>query len=275
MKSIQTLILCFLLFAGGLSAFSIPGFSAYTNSAQQTAPYPAPGPQIVYPQPAGNNSNTGQNSTIWDRFATNFKKDVTANSLAVIILVLMIVSLLTVVTILIRTILAENPIPLEIKIPAWIIPALIVAGIGIAVYMSFIEVSHKPALCGPVGNCNTVQNSSYAKILGVLPVGVLGVIGYSAILIAWVFWSFGSKKLHGLGTTALWGLSLFGVVFSIYLTFLEPFVIGAACIWCLSSAIVITILLWVTTPGFQASLAAEDDLSEDQFDISDGPPLES
>ncbi|MCK5794824.1 MAG: hypothetical protein KAH12_08950, partial [Anaerolineales bacterium] len=40
----------------------------------------------------------------------------------------------------------------------------------------------------------------------------------------------------------LFGITLFGLLFSIYLTFLEPFVIGATCIWCLSSAVIMTIL---------------------------------
>ena len=35
--------------------------------------------------------------------------------------------------------------------------------------------------------------------------------------------------------------------FSIYLTFLEPFVIGATCLWCLSSAVIMTLLYLLTT----------------------------
>ena len=38
-----------------------------------------------------------------------------------------------------------------------------------------------------------------------------------------------------------------GVLFSIYLTFLEPFVIGATCAWCLSSAVIMTLLLLLVT----------------------------
>lgn len=34
---------------------------------------------------------------------------------------------------------------------------------------------------------------------------------------------------------------------TIHLTFLEPFVIGATCAWCLTSAVVMTLLLWTTT----------------------------
>ncbi len=47
--------------------------------------------------------------------------------------------------------------------------------------------------------------------------------------------------------------ALVGTVFSIYLTFLEPFVIGATCLWCLTSALCIVGLLWFTAgPGWAA-----------------------
>jgi uncharacterized membrane protein len=41
-------------------------------------------------------------------------------------------------------------------------------------------------------------------------------------------------------------MTAFGLAFSIYLTFLEPFVIGATCAWCLTSAIVMTALFWLS-----------------------------
>ena len=43
--------------------------------------------------------------------------------------------------------------------------------------------------------------------------------------------------------TTLLALALFGTLFSIYLTFLEPFVIGATCAWCLTSAVSMTLIL--------------------------------
>jgi len=39
--------------------------------------------------------------------------------------------------------------------------------------------------------------------------------------------------------------ALVGTVFSMYLTALEPFVIGASCMWCLSSALGMTAVLWL------------------------------
>jgi uncharacterized membrane protein len=42
-------------------------------------------------------------------------------------------------------------------------------------------------------------------------------------------------------------------MFSIYLTFLEPFVIGATCIWCLTSAVIITLIMLLSAlPGIEA-----------------------
>jgi uncharacterized membrane protein len=54
---------------------------------------------------------------------------------------------------------------------------------------------------------------------------------------------------------ALLGLTAFGVLFSIYLTFLEPFVIGATCAWCLTSAIVMTALFWLSLAPAKLALS--------------------
>ena len=208
--------------------------------------------------------------SIWERFGANFKKDPIANSLAVFVLVGMLTSVIAVLIIIIRGFIIENPPTNNIHISNWIIPVLVVIGLGIASYLSFIEVSKQPAICGPVGNCNQVQNSPYAKLFGVLPVGILGLIGYVAILISWGVQTFAPKGLRQFGSASLWGLSLFGIIFSIYLTFLEPFLIGTTCMWCLSSALVMTALFWVTTPGMQALLAIEDD-----DEVQDELPVES
>jgi uncharacterized membrane protein len=123
------------------------------------------------------------------------------------------------------------------------IPVLSVIGLGVAIYLTYIETQSVEAFCGPVGDCNAVQNSPYATLWGILPVGLLGAIGYVAILAAWFAgrqrWGWLSKY----APAALFGMALFGVVFSIYLTYLELFVIFAVCIWCISSAIIITLQL--------------------------------
>jgi len=166
-----------------------------------------------------------------------FKSDLAGNILSVIVLVGMIVSL-----IITGVNLTKDPDPDKKGAPEWLIPLLSVIGIGVAGYLAYVELNQVEAVCGPVGNCNTVQQSEYATLFGILPIGVLGIMGYLVIIILWLARLLdlpGYTRILNLG---LFGITLFGLLFSIYLTFLEPFVIGATCIWCLSSAVIMTIL---------------------------------
>lgn len=125
------------------------------------------------------------------------------------------------------------------------LPVIVVAGILVAGYLTYVELTLVEATCGVVGNCNAVQQSSYAHILGI-PVGILGIMGYLIILSLWVMNRYKNQKwIDG----ALFVMALLGVGFSIYLTILEPFVIGASCVWCLTSAVIMGILLWMTAPA--------------------------
>ncbi|HUN09997.1 MAG TPA: vitamin K epoxide reductase family protein [Aggregatilineales bacterium] len=134
----------------------------------------------------------------------------------------------------------------------WRVPLTALAGLVAAAYLATIEVNQTDAVCGLVGDCNRVQQSPYAQIAGI-PIGVIGVLGYIAILILWFVnrQIGGSYRLEQLMRAA----ALLGVVFSTYLTFLEPFVIGATCLWCLMSAIIMLLLLWMLLPeGITAPL---------------------
>jgi len=125
----------------------------------------------------------------------------------------------------------------------WVFPFLTLAGLAVAGYLAYVEIRDVPAVCGPVGDCNAVQNSPYALLLGFLPVGLLGVLGYVVILVAWLWARLNWGGLARWATMALFGLTLFGTLFSLYLTCLEVFVIRAVCSWCLTSAVLMTLLL--------------------------------
>jgi uncharacterized membrane protein len=124
----------------------------------------------------------------------------------------------------------------------WAIPLLSLVGLGIATYLAYVEITHVEALCGPIGECNIVQSSSYALILGI-PVAVWGVLHYLAVGALWVGKKYLVGRLANLTTLGLLGLTLFGTLFSIYLTCLELFVVRAICTWCLGSAVTTTILM--------------------------------
>ena len=151
-----------------------------------------------------------------------------------------------------------RPLPLAAWVE-WSIPFLAIAGLGVALYLTYVETTSARAICGPIGDCNAVQQSPYAKLFGILPVGLLGAFGYVAILLAWLYRRFRRDRLAHLAGPALFGMGLFGTLFSIYLTYLEIFVIKAVCIWCISSAILITLLMLAGLPPLTQWLAAADE----------------
>ncbi len=84
------------------------------------------------------------------------------------------------------------------------------------------------------------------RLFGILPIGVLGLVGYFAILVAWLVTRFSHNFVGETARLVLFGLTVLGLLFSIYLTFLEPFIIGASCMWCLASAVLMTAFFLVS-----------------------------
>jgi uncharacterized membrane protein len=125
----------------------------------------------------------------------------------------------------------------------WAIPLALCVGIGISGYTAYTSLADVAPVCGPIGSCEVVQQSEYAKILGI-PLGVLGVVGYISILFTWL--AARRYSPEGGGWRWLpWAIAAAGVLFSLRLTALEPFVIGATCLWCVGSAVTMTTVLWL------------------------------
>jgi uncharacterized membrane protein/thiol-disulfide isomerase/thioredoxin len=175
-------------------------------------------------------------------FIQKFFQDPAGNSLAVILLVGMVICIIWAVWSFLSKSHIENT-----SWSQWAVPILALAGLFVAGYMTYIETTHTQAICGPIGNCNAVQQSPYAYVLGIIPVGVLGLVGYISILVTWILYRKGSARLQSFAAILCWGLIWFGVIFSLYLTFLEAFVIGATCAWCITSAMIMTVMLVATT----------------------------
>lgn len=132
------------------------------------------------------------------------------------------------------------------------VPLVILIGLIVASYLAYVELTLSDASCGAFGDCNTVQQSPYARIFGI-PVGILGVVGYLVMFMTVI----ADQVKHAPVTNVLLLLfGLVGVAFSIYLTFLEPFVIGATCLWCLTSAVCMALILWAALPAGVPTLRA-------------------
>lgn len=120
-----------------------------------------------------------------------------------------------------------------------IIIILSALGVALSVYLTYLHYSNADAaFCVAGSGCDTVRESSYSVIFGI-PVALLGVIGYSLILVLSLISV--SPRVRWL---SLYLVALAGVVFSAYLTYLELFVINAVCAYCVASAIIVT-AIWV------------------------------
>ena len=132
---------------------------------------------------------------------------------------------------------------------------LCITGIGVAGYLTYVHYAGLHPVCGTSHGCETVQTSSYAYLAGI-PVALLGLITYALIMAA-------AQTRTASGFLASYLLTLIGAGFSLYLTYRELFTIHALCSWCVSSAIVFTLLAAVGTvqavraDGAVAATAAE------------------
>ena len=105
------------------------------------------------------------------------------------------------------------------------IAGLALLGLAISIYLTWVHYAGIEPVCTGVSDCERVQSSDYAELVGI-PVAVIGIAGYAAILASlWL----------RVEVTAL--LSYLAVAFSGYLTWAELFRIDAICQWCVASAI--------------------------------------
>jgi len=116
---------------------------------------------------------------------------------------------------------------------ALLLPAL--AGVALAGYLALVAWwDATPAACAPGSGCETVQGSRFGSLLGA-PIAAWGAAGYAAL--TWVAWRVRSPRRRGFLALALSGP---GLAISVYLTGISLFVIGAACVWCLASLLLMT-----------------------------------
>jgi uncharacterized membrane protein len=122
---------------------------------------------------------------------------------------------------------------------AYAIGVVALIGLGVASYLTYVHYAgESPACLAGGGGCEKVQSSHYAKLAGI-PVSVLGLVGYAAILVS-LFVPGETGRFVGALT------ALIGFGFSLYLTYLELFQIHAICQWCVGSAVLMTMLAVLT-----------------------------
>jgi uncharacterized membrane protein len=95
-------------------------------------------------------------------------------------------------------------------------------------------------MCGGSHGCADVNFSSYSEIGGI-PVSIFGILAF--LVIAGILLLEPRLKIaKENGSLAIFGISLAGVAFTAYLTWLEIYVIHAICPFCVASAVIIALI---------------------------------
>jgi uncharacterized membrane protein len=133
-------------------------------------------------------------------------------------------------------------------------------GLAVASYLTYIHYAGIKPLCGTNGGgCEIVQTSQYSKLAGV-PVALIGLLGYIAIL---------GSLLVPESETSRFATVVFTVIgfgFSAYLTYREIFSIKHICEYCVSSAVIVTILMCLSVWRFlRGDLAGRESRSDQEL----------
>jgi len=118
--------------------------------------------------------------------------------------------------------------------------ALTIIGLLVSIYMTIYKVTSNDSMCIGSKDCSVVNASKYSEVNGI-PVAMVGMLGYAAILaVLWLEQKPGFFKSNG--TMILFGLSLTGFLFTVWLIYVEVALLKALCPFCLTSQIAMTLI---------------------------------
>ncbi len=113
-----------------------------------------------------------------------------------------------------------------------------------SVYLAYIKLANATATCGGIGDCDAVNSSKYAEIFGI-PIALLGAGAYIAMLVI-LYLEPRNKFWTENGPLALFVLTLKGVLYSAYLTYVEVAILFAICPYCVLSAIILVAMFAIS-----------------------------
>jgi uncharacterized membrane protein len=126
------------------------------------------------------------------------------------------------------------------KFLAWAIIVSSALGVIDATYLLIYKLTGNNSMCLGNGGCHNVNFSTYSEIAKI-PVSALGLAAYIAIIVI-VLVEPQMKFVKENGPLAVFGISLGGVAFSAYLTWIELYIIHSVCPFCVASAVIITLI---------------------------------
>jgi vitamin-K-epoxide reductase (warfarin-sensitive) len=111
---------------------------------------------------------------------------------------------------------------------------------SISLYHHFDKSESSFCDLGGKFNCDIVNRSIYSH-MGPIPVALIGILGYLSLAVM----AYSCRKRNN-GKTFLFVSTFVGLVFALYLTYIEGFVLAAWCVMCLTSLALICIITILT-----------------------------
>jgi uncharacterized membrane protein len=141
-----------------------------------------------------------------------------------------------------------------------IVAALALAGIFISLYLTLYKIGVIGELSCSIGSCETVNTSKWSRFLG-LPVAAWGLLFYLDVFVVALVGTMARFEFEPAISFILVGEAAVGVLFSGWLTYLELGVIHAICIWCVISAVIVTLILLTAVADLKEVRATAGTLS--------------
>jgi uncharacterized membrane protein len=135
---------------------------------------------------------------------------------------------------------------------------LIAAGIFVSGYLTYVKATGVAMACvqGSAFNCDRVQNSAYSEMFGI-PIAYMGLAMYlvlgAVILLEQRVGLFAEQ-----GQLIVLGISVVGWIFSMYLVYIQFFVLEALCPWCLAHEAIFTVFFGATILRYLRTQQAAD-----------------
>jgi len=123
----------------------------------------------------------------------------------------------------------------------WTLAIIAMVGLIDSIYLAWLKIADATAACGNIGDCESVNSSPYAEVAGI-PIALFGAGAYLLILISF-YMEPRAEIWRENAPLIVFGISLAGVLYSAYLTYVEVAILHAVCPYCVLSAIVLVVLL--------------------------------
>jgi uncharacterized membrane protein len=119
---------------------------------------------------------------------------------------------------------------------------------GYAIHQHYAPAGESACNVSATVNCDTVNQSEYSELFGI-PVAAIGAAGYLIFIALSAMLLYGFR-FNGLTLLALLGSVLFGLAYSLYLTYVEIYVLGAVCPMCIISLTLLFAINAVVVAGY-------------------------